>query len=370
MRIFPFRAIYPDLDKIEENQAFFDTVKGSFPEYAASGMFLTDDSEAVFVYDIETDVRTQTGLVVNVDIQDYYKGKVRRHEHTISERESKMKGLFLERNALIKPVLMSYKQDKKISKIMDEARDQIPFLNIQMADNERHVVYKVNDPKMIKSLKKRFKKDVGKAYIADGHHRCVTSARLYEMLHEREPSKDFSKILCMFIPHEELIIHDYNRVVEVLHEFSPTLFMARMSQLCKITPLPEAAKPEGKYEMTMYVLREWYRLKWKKSVLKRYAGEDVIFDSAILNHEVLGGLFGIENVRNDDRLKYVEGIGGVEGILRKTDKSIFRIAFCLYPVQMDEIHTVADKHKTLPPKSTWFEPRIKNGVLCAPFDKY
>jgi uncharacterized protein (DUF1015 family) len=369
MRIHPFRAIYPDMGKAPADTGFFDTVKAYFPEYVKAGYYLADEEEAVFVYDIEYEQRVQSGLVFNVDVQDYLDGRIRRHEHTLFERESKMKQLFLERNALIKPVLVAYPRDKKVNKLMERARDHVPFLDIQMTETERHVIYKVTDKKDISRLQKRFRKNVPRAYIADGHHRCITSAKLYEEFSEREPGKDFSKILCMFMQDEELIIHDYNRVVDVLDAFSPTLFMAKMSHLCNITPLPRAAKPSGKYEMTMYILKEWYLLKWKKSVLKRYKDEDVIFDGAILNREVLGGIFGIEDVRNDSRLKYVEGISGIEGIVRKAEKSIFRIAFCLYPVQMEELEKVADKHKTLPPKSTWFEPRIKNGVLCAPFDK-
>lgn len=369
MRIHPFRAVYPDLGKISGCPGFFETVKADFPEKVKAGLFLSDEELAMFVYDIEYDHGTQSGLVFNIDIDDYLDGRIRRHEHTITERETKMKHLFLERNALIKPVLVAYSRDKKIDRIMDRARDHVPFLEIEMSEVERHVIYKINDPKDISKLQKRFRKKVPRAYIADGHHRCVTSAKLYEEFGDRDPSKDFGKILCMFMPDEELIIHDYNRVVDVLQDFSPTLFMAKMSQLCKITPLPAAQKPKSKYQMTMYILKEWYLLEWKRSVLKRYSDEDIIFDGAILNREVLGGIFNIHDVRNDARLKYVEGIGGIEGIVRKAEKSIFRIAFCLYPVQMSEIEYVADRHKTLPPKSTWFEPRIKNAVLSAPFDK-
>ena len=291
-----------------------------------------------------------------------------RHEHTIAPREQRMKDLFLQRNALIKPVLVTYKRDKKADKVMQRVRERAPFFQMVLDGGDEHLIYKISDPEDISRLQDRFKKRVAKAYIADGHHRCVTSARLYETMQGRLPNKDFSQVLCMLMPFEDIVIHDYNRVVEILLEFSPTLFMAQISQLCHITPIEHASKPKRKYEMTMYLFREWYHLRWKKSVLKRYASQDVILDGDLLNREVLGGILGITDLREDSRLTYVQGMHGIEGIERKADKSIFRIAFCLYPVAMDEIIKVTENNKTLPPKSTWFEPRIKNGVLCKSFE--
>lgn len=369
MNITPFRAIYPNLDLIAEPDAFFASVKADFPIYTADGFFLEDDELGFYVYDIVTPNRTHSGIVACTDVNDYFDGRVMRHEHTLVSREVRMKELFLQRNALIKPVLMSYRRDSKLDKIMDKARARAPFMEITLDGGHEHVFYKISDPSVIKRIAKRFRKKVSKGYIADGHHRCVTSARLYEQFQDKAPDKDFSRILCLLMPFEDLVIHDYNRVVEILHEFSPTLFMARMSKLCHITPLLQPSKPREKYELTMYLLKEWYRLTWKKSVLKRYQKEGIILDGAILNREVLGDILGITDVREDQRLKYVQGMSGITGLMRQAEKSIFRVAFCLYPVQMEEIVQVTEGHKTLPPKSTWFEPRIKNGVLSVSFDR-
>jgi uncharacterized protein (DUF1015 family) len=118
----------------------------------------------------------------------------------------------------------------------------------------------------------------------------------------------------------------------------------------------------------MYILGEWYAVRWRKSVLKKYADRKVLLDGEILNELVLHDILGIEDVRNDLRIKYVQGIAGVEGVANKVEKSIFRVAFCLWPVEMKEMVTVAERHETLPPKSTWFEPRIKNGFIVKSFE--
>ena len=225
------------------------------------------------------------------------------------------------------------------------------------------MLYKLNDKKAIEKLQQAFRYNVSKAYIADGHHRCATSVKLFHDSFEEGKPNDYQKFLCVLFPFEQLVIHDYNRIIDIVDIISPTMFMARMSRLCDIKPLTEAAKPKKKFEMTMYILGEWYLLKWKSSVIKKYAVESVILDGAILNKEVLNKILDINDVREDPRLRYVEGIAGVEGVMAKADKSLFRIAFCVYPVQMSEIVQMAEVQKTLPPKSTWFEPRIKNGLI-------
>jgi len=284
------------------------------------------------------------------------------HENTIAAKERYMTALVLERKALIKPVLLSYKRNQSIEQIVHDAHSQQPFYEVEIGD-ERHVLYKLNDKMAIEELQQAFSYNVSKAYIADGHHRCATSVKLFRDSFEEGKPNDYQKFLCVLFPFDQLVIHDYNRIIDIVDIISPTMFMARMSRLCDIKPLAEAAKPKKKFEMTMYILGEWYLLKWKSSVIKKYAVQSVLLDGAILNKEVLNKILDINDVREDPRLRYVEGIAGVEGVMAKADKSLFRIAFCVYPVQMSEIVQIAEVQKTLPPKSTWFEPRIKNGLI-------
>jgi uncharacterized protein (DUF1015 family) len=362
MTIHPFAALYPNADLIGQPDVFFASVKHKFSDYRNRGIFQEESEESIFIYDILTPRHTYSGVLACMDILDYIDGKVMPHENTIPAKEKFMTNLFLKRKALIKPVLLSYKRNHSIDQIVRDAHEQKPFYEIEIGD-ERHLLYKVNGKKEVEKLQATFRYDVSKAYIADGHHRCATSAKLYQESYMAGQINDYKEFLCVLFPFEQLVIHDYNRIIDILNIISPTMFMARMSKLCDIKPLPKAAKPKQKFELTMYILGEWYLLAWKNSVIKKYAIQSVILDGAILNIEVLNKILNIKNVRDDPRLRYVEGIAGVEGVMTKADKSIFRIAFCVYPVKMSEIVQIAEVHNTLPPKSTWFEPRIKNGLI-------
>jgi len=178
-----------------------------------------------------------------------------------------------------------------------------------------------------------------------------------------QAAKQYRYLLCMFFASDQLVIHEYNRIVDMEGEMTPTMFLAKLSTLCDVEALKKADKPRKKHEMTLYLNREWYRLRWKKKVLKVYSKELVVVDADILNKEVLNNILAIKDVRNDARLSYVDGLSGVAGITEKTEKSAYRIGFCLYPLSYKDITKVADAGKTLPPKSTWFEPRVKNGVI-------
>ena len=362
MTIYPFTALYPKTDKIGRPDAFFAASKHEFSDFRRRGFFQQDSEESIFIYDIITPLRSYSGVVSCLDIQDYIDGKVMPHEDTIATKEQYMTTLVLERKALIKPVLLTYKRNKVIEQVVQDAHAQNPFYTVKIGD-EQHVLYKLTDENEIEKLQRAFRYDVSKAYIADGHHRCATSLKLYRVTLKEGQPNDYQMFLCVLFPFEQLVIHDYNRIIDILDIVSPTMFMARMSRLCDIRPLGTAAKPKKKFEMTMYILGEWYLLKWNSSIIRKYVGESVILDGAILNKEVLNKILDIKDVREDPRLRYVEGIAGVEGVMAKADKSLFRIAFCVYPVQMSEIVQIAEVHKTLPPKSTWFEPRIKNGLI-------
>jgi uncharacterized protein (DUF1015 family) len=170
-------------------------------------------------------------------------------------------------------------------------------------------------------------------------------------------------LLCAFFPFDQLVIHEYNRVVDLPGDISATAFLAKLSDLCRVRHLREAAKPQKSHEMTLFLNREWYRLRWRKKILKKYQDALVVMDADILNKEVLENILGIADVRNDDRLSYVDGISGVKGLTDKAEKSALRMGFCMYPISFEDIVTVADAGKTLPPKSTWFEPRVKNGLI-------
>ena len=365
MNIRPFKAIYPRLDLVSSPDVFFATVKHEFPNYHKSGFFVEHDEQALFIHDIQGKSRRFTGLIACADIKAYLDGQIVKHEETLELKEKMTIELLLERHAMIKPVLVMYREHPDIAAAIARAMQTDPFFSVPFeSEDETHDFYKISDPHEIDKLRSIFDEHVPKAYIADGHHRCATNAKLYQTVTDSEHHPlGLNDLLTVFLPMDELVVHDYNRVIEVLHEISPTLFLARVSALCDIEHMVVPAKPKVKHEITLYLDHEWYRLRWKPHVLDKYREELVMLDGAILNQEVLNDILNIEDVRNDNRLNYVQGISGIEGVMAKTQKSAFRIGFCIYPVSVEELVAVADAGDTLPPKSTWFEPRVKNGLI-------
>lgn len=364
MKIHPFHAYYPDFQRIPSPDAFFDTVKYKFAEYLRKGYFHAAPEACFYICEIHTADTVHTGFLASVDIEEYLQGNILRHEDTLTTTEENLSDLLTKRKAMIKPVLLTYKPSQKLKKLLREGCSAEPFYSVYFEkEKQEHVYYRIDDPKFIARITKAWKKDIHKAYIADGHHRCSINAKLYRSMKKTDTSEAYRYLLCAFFPFDQLVIHEYNRIVDMQGGISPPHFMALLSQLCDITPIAQPERPRRKHELTLYLGHEWYRLRWKEHILKKYARNLVITDAAILNKEVLRRIVGITDVRSDARLTYVDGISGIEALAEKTRKGSYRVGFCLFPLPIRDLVTVADAGETLPPKSTWFEPRVKNGLI-------
>jgi uncharacterized protein (DUF1015 family) len=365
MKIKPFKALYPNLEVLNSPDTFFGTVKYEFADYLKNGFFQEFNQETLFLCDIETPLGTHTGLVASVDIEEYLNGNIVKHEETIATTEAHLTDLLMQRKAMIKPVLLTYKPHEFLTALMAEVRRSQPLYSIYFEQEEhKHTYYAITSPDLITQFQNAFEDHMQKAYIADGHHRCSSNANLYRSLEKGgNVAEPYRYLLSIFFAFDQVVINEYNRVVELPRKMSRTIFMAALSRLCSIRYQPTPIKPTRAHEMSLYLNREWYRLKWKKKVLKKYGDELVIMDTHILNIEVLSNILGIHDIRNDSRISYVDGLSGIEGLADKTGKKGPRVGFYLYPITIDDLVTIADAGQTLPPKSTWFMPRVKNGLI-------
>ena len=363
MKIFPFKAIYPNVDLIASPDSFFSTVREDYNEYYENGFFDHSSDNAYYIMEIRTGTRAHSGLVVCLDIDDYVKGKIVKHEQTIASTEQAMLKLLLQRGAMVKPVLLCHAPMKDIAReIAKQKKKQKPFLQFTITDSpHRYTLYQVpqKDGAELASL---YKELVPKLYIADGHHRCSIGEKLLK-LHGGKKGKNYRMILSALFPFNELDILDYNRVVQLPYHLKLTRFLASVSHYCDIQHLDAPAKPSKKHQLTMCLEDDWYLLRWKDDILKKYKKSAAILDADVLDREILENILGIVDVRNDLRVEYVPGNAGPEKVQERTRQAEPRVGFCIYPVQFDELVKVSDTGGTLPPKSTWFEPRMINGLV-------
>lgn len=364
MKIRPYAAIIPNENLISSPDSFFGNVKHNYTKYVRNGFFRKTEQEAFYVYQIKRNEKRHLGLLVTIDIEAYLNGNIKVHENTLAEKEQKTTDLIMEREAMIKPVLLGYPGRKNIEDLLWKIKKkEAPFYKFSMDDGAlKHKLYRVSDPDDIQKFKDFFAK-VDSLYIADGHHRTSTSANLYKMQAKEQEGFELQWLHAGIFAFEYLEINDYNRVVKVLQDMDVGEFVVRLSEYFEMEILRDVEKPSEKFCIHMYLNGIWYRLKWRHKYLKSDGDSPVLLDATLFDQYVLGDIIGIENVRKDDRVSYVEGPKGLDGVVKKTEKSDERVGFCLPAVTTEEFIAVSDAKKTLPPKSTWFEPRLKNGVV-------
>jgi len=295
--------------------------------------------------------------------------KIKKHENTLASKEQQQLQLMIKRGAAVKPILLTYPTVDAIEKIVTQQIKKIkPFFSVSFEDSsEKHTIWKIEEGPIIQKIQDIFAKKVPHAYIADGHHRSSTSALMAKKMKKKNKVGHYDQILAAFFAVKELSIYDYNRVVEGLDDRTMARFMAEISRIFDIKILKKPTKPRRKFELTMLIGEEWFRLKWKKEILSKYKKEKVLLDASLLDKEVMKNIMKIKNTKTDNRITYVEGPKGFEHIAKRTRKNENKIAFCLYPVVIDDLFKVADAGEIMPPKSTWFEPRVKNGLLALEF---
>lgn len=358
MQLHPFRATIPNLKFITAPDAFFSSVKDSYLDYRSSGFFQTTEQAAFYVYQIEKQGRIFSGLVVGVNIGADSDQQIIPHEQTLATKEQRQIQLLLKRKAMIKPVLLTYEAVDTVNDLLHNLCQESPLLEVAFRkEEEQHRVWIIQAADAIRQLQQLFGQSVSRLYIADGHHRCATARRLSS----GPQASPYGMTICALFPTTDLEIHDFNRVIDAFSTISPTRFMAQLSRYCTIEDMAHPEKPGQKHELTMYVHQEWYRLRWRKEVFARF--DTGTLDALLLNELILGDILGIKNISNSPRIDYVEGPRGLSGLRRRVDQQKNNIGIALYPVQAHELFHLADERVILPPKSTWFEPRLINGLL-------
>jgi uncharacterized protein (DUF1015 family) len=363
MNISAFKAVFPKVDLIKSPDSFFSNIKYQYNEYRNSGFYIPEKKEGIYIYQIKTKKSSYTGFLCCTDIDDLRKQKVLKHEQTLAAKEQQMMHLLLQRKALVKPVLLGYKSFNGVEKIIKSTTEkEKAVFKIEFENNEIHSIWRITSKKIINEIVDKFK-NLESSYIADGHHRSTTVLLLNSSKDLGKESKKYNQLLTAYFPFEELEICDYNRVVDIADIMPTSQFIAELSQYYDINLSPKAVKPKSKHELSFYIDKRWYLMTWKKPYLKSEK-DSIILDSAMINEYVFDKILGIKDIRIDTRISYYAGTEGLAKIVKHADKRGVGIGICIYPVSVDELTELADQNKTLPPKSTWFLPRLKSGIIA------
>lgn len=364
MKIYPFHALIPDKSIIASPSSYASDVKHHFKNYMEQGYFKSRKQEELYIYQITLRGTSYSGIVSLMDIEELINKHVLPHEATLHHKVQSSMRIILEREAIIKPILLTYEPQKKLQDHLNNIiKNQKPIHRFKYKiTDEVHKLWAITDESIIQQIIELFARQINKVYIADGHHRCEVLQRLYKDKRKKK-NISYQKFVTVFFDFDNLNILDYNRLVDFGDQMTSLEFLVRLSHLGTLEPLKSAEKPARKFELTICIGQNWFKLIWHKKLLKK-DGNAVILDAALLNKYVIEHVLGIKNVAIDEHIQYLEGNLTSNEIEHMVSRKPDTAAFCLYPVQMDEITKQANAGKVLPPKSTYFEPRLPNGFIA------
>ena len=360
MRVTPFRALLPNEELISSLSTFTSSVKLHYVDYLRNGFYTEELEPSMYVYAIQVSGRQHIGLLCSTDLLDSIEGHIIKHEDTLASKEQQMMYLIMERKAMLKPILLTYKPQSDVTDILVSYQDQAPILSLTDDSAQiTHTFWKVSEDDRT-GLQEHMAK-VPRAYIADGHHRHSVMRLMKESADDMLEG-DFQHLYSAYFSFDQLDILDYNRIVSITDNTSSATIMARLSAYFHVEVLGEARRPLAKHEIVLLMDYESYSLTWR-SEYREDEETSVSLDANLFNQHVLSQCFDVMDIRMDPRITYVDGTKSLESMTHQIYSRPHQIGFLLYPVEMKDLISTADQGRTMPPKSTYFEPRLLNGLI-------
>ena len=339
-----------------------------FNQFIQDGILIKDETPCLYIYAQTMNGRTQTGLVAGSSIDDYFNDVIKKHELTLVAKENDRIRHMKTKMAQPGMVFLTYRSVAEIDALIDNYT-QNHNVEYDFVDSQdvRHQLWVVNDAIIIEQLKNLFETKVPFSYIADGHHRSAASAKVGKQLREENPNfngtESFNYFLSCLFPSEQLQIQDYNRLVKDTNGLSPADLLEKIQENFEVEKMGSAIyKPSQLHEFSLYIDGNWYKLTAKENT---YANANAIevLDVSILSNYLLAPILGIQDQRTDKRIDFVGGIRGLGELQKRVDSGEMKLAFAFYPVSINQLMEVADSNQIMPPKSTWFEPKLKSGLV-------
>jgi uncharacterized protein (DUF1015 family) len=331
------------------------------------GVLFRENKPCYYIYCLVMNGRAQTGLICGSSLEDYFKGIIKKHEFTRPEKEQDRIEHIQHTQAQTGVVFLAYNDNQNIEQIIsDWKNNHKPEYDFTAPDGIQHTLWVVNEDAVIEAISNFYSHEVPCTYIADGHHRAASAAKVCLQMRENNPSHTGKEpynyfITCIF-PASQLHILDYNRVVKDLNGLNAdSLLNALQKDFVILECGTEAFKPKAAHQFGMYLAGKWYQLNAKEGA---YSNDPIgVLDVSILQQNVLSGLLGIDDPRTDKRIDFVGGIRGLVELEKRVNSGEMAVAFSLYPVSIQQLFTIADNGNVMPPKSTWFEPKLRDGLV-------
>jgi uncharacterized protein (DUF1015 family) len=329
-----------------------------------NGIYEKDDETAYYIYQLVMDGRAQTGLVACASVDDYENHVIKKHENTRADKELDRITHVDTCSAQTGPIFLAYRSEQVIDEIVDKVKQGTPLYDFTAIDGITHRVWKIADKEQVMTVQNAFAK-IDRIYIADGHHRAASAVKVGLKRRAENPShtgnEEYNYFLSVLFPHDQLMIMDYNRTVKDLNGFTKEEFLGRVQENFEVETSPVPVKPKTKGQFGMYLEKQWYLLTAKKSL---FEGKDAVgrLDVSVLQDYLLAPVLGIGDPRTDSRIDFIGGIRGLAELEKRADNDM-KVSFSMYPTSITELFDVADQNLLMPPKSTWFEPKLRSGLF-------
>jgi uncharacterized protein (DUF1015 family) len=338
----------------------FKGVAHKYQDFKNEGTFIEDETPAFFLYQIETKSQTFTGLVAGTSIEEYKKNIIKKHEDTLQYRVELFKDYLHQTGFNTEPVLITYPDNEDINNWITKKLKEQPVYHFATTNKEKHTLWKVDTDSEINWLQKEFE-NIPELYIADGHHRSESAELLYDQYRNAENDK-LNYFMSFLIAESNVKIYEFNRIIRDLNGYTKEVFLEKLSDHFIIkSKEQELWKPQGKFEFGMYLDGCFYALFYKQETKNPSIIENL--DAQILYDKVLLPILGIEDLRNDERIEYIPGKQSILTLKELVDEGEFEVGFMLFPSDIKEIKTLADKNLIMPPKSTYIEPKFRSGLI-------